>query len=319
MAPFTDHALGQQLVLLIQQSGESAFEAGAVSRRLQAQLQDLLGADTSLLIPLRDLLQRPAFRQLFNLGSQGQVLHARDALLQDLAQVYSPAVLGRLDAVLRGCLNLPAEGATTWSQPAAWGSIHQSAGSRYPYAPPEPAPASSAPPPHPTVVTIPANQQGPTTIVIALLALICGALVMALAGVLITGRNNTVNTPAPPSQPSQPNTPSTPTPRTEPPPAPTPEAAPLPVASDQWQACVDRSDTDGQPPQPGETWWPVVGPGNALAAARQHCRSDAFINRSGNAQIASFRDRDTATTFAEQLSADSSHPYTFWVGEASER
>lgn len=87
----------------------------------------------------------------------------------------------------------------------------------------------------------------------------------------------------------------------------------------RWQACLDQERRDAAPPQAGETWWPVVGPSDSLDDARRHCRADAFINRSGNAQISSFRDRETATAFAEQLTQDSSHPWRFWVGDASVR
>jgi hypothetical protein len=91
------------------------------------------------------------------------------------------------------------------------------------------------------------------------------------------------------------------------------------TAAVRWQACLDQDRRDAEPPQPGETWWPVVGPSDSLDDARRHCRADAFVNRSGNAQISSFRDRDTATAFAEQLTQDSSHPWRFWVGDASVR
>lgn len=96
-------------------------------------------------------------------------------------------------------------------------------------------------------------------------------------------------------------------------------ASPESTAAVRWQACLDQDSRDPEPPQPGETWWPVVGPSDSLEGARRHCRADAFINRSGNAQISSFRDRDTATAFAEQLTQDSSHPWRFWVGDASVR
>ncbi len=86
-----------------------------------------------------------------------------------------------------------------------------------------------------------------------------------------------------------------------------------------WQACIDENNETGAPPQPGETWWPVVGPGDSLSDARRHCRPDAFINRNGNAQISSFRDQATASAFAERLSQDSTHPWRFWVGDPSMR
>ena len=89
--------------------------------------------------------------------------------------------------------------------------------------------------------------------------------------------------------------------------------------SGKWRACVEEDQIDVEPPMPGETWWPVVGPSNSLEDAKRLCRADAFINRSGNAQISSFRDRTVAQKFAQELSTDNSHPWQFWVGEASVR
>ena len=325
MAPKSDHELGRQLAQLIQQSGELEANDGVISRRLPAQLQDLLGADTTLLTPLRDLLQRPAFRQLFNLGNHGQSLHARDALLRDLAEVYSSAVMGRLEAVLQGCFNLD-----TSASAAAWPAA-SSAGTNWP-APssqnPQPS-ASSYGAPTPSqlapipasqqavVVAVPQKQHGGIAILIGLLALICGALMVALVGVLIISRSKTITANAP-AAPSQPSAPESSTPSTQPS-APTQQEPSAPAASGQWQACIDYSSYSGPPPQAGETWWPVVGPGGALQDARQHCRSDAFTNASGNVQIASFRDQDTAAAFAQQLTSDNSHPYSFWVGDPTTR
>lgn len=331
MSTPSDHELGQRLGQWIQQAGDGAFEGGVLSRRLQAQLQDLLGADTTLLHPLRDLLQRPTFRQLFNGSSQGQTIHCRDALLRDLAEVYSPVLLNRLDGVLQGCLNLPAASTTPTGHDPAWpgaAGAYASTGygasttnasaytsSAYTAAAPS-ATGTPIPGPAPTVVTIQQpRQQGPAAVLIALLALICGALVMTLAGVLLTSRNapSTGQASAPTAPPSAPA--STP--------APTPQETVRPTAEPaqtvQWQACVDYPSTDGPPPQEGETWWPVVGPAEALDASRQHCRGDAFTNASGNTQIASFRDRETATAFAQQLTSDNSHPYSFWVGDPTVR
>lgn len=87
----------------------------------------------------------------------------------------------------------------------------------------------------------------------------------------------------------------------------------------RWQACLDQASKDVEPPLPGETWWPVVGPSDSLDDSRRHCRNDAFINQSGNAQISSFRDRDTAVAFAEQLTQDTNNQWRFWVGDPSVR
>lgn len=88
-------------------------------------------------------------------------------------------------------------------------------------------------------------------------------------------------------------------------------------ASRQWQACVEENSKNVPPPQPGETWWPVVGPIGSLADAKMRCRSDSFVNRSGNVQISSFRDQQTAINFVQRLSSDKNNPWRFWVGDPS--
>ena len=223
MAPKSDHDLGRQLAQLIQQSGELEANNCVLSRRLPAQLQDLLGADTTLLTPLRDLLQRPAFRQLFNLGNQGRGLHARDSLLRDLAEVYSPAVMDRLDAVLQGCFNLDASaGAVAWPAASSASTNWPAPSSQNPqpsasaYGAPAPSQLASMPASQQAVVVaVPQKQQGGVAILIGLLALICGALMVALVGVLIISRSKTITANAPGAT-SQPSAPESSTPSTQP-------------------------------------------------------------------------------------------------------
>lgn len=102
-------------------------------------------------------------------------------------------------------------------------------------------------------------------------------------------------------------------------PGPTPSSASASeqTVAAQWNGCERDADSNATAPQSGEVWWPVTGPLASLEAVRRHCRADAFRNRDGNVQVASFRDRSAAASFAEQLSADSQHPYTFYVGEPS--
>ena len=90
-----------------------------------------------------------------------------------------------------------------------------------------------------------------------------------------------------------------------------------PAQAGRWQACAEQFAQAAEPPRPGETWWPIVGPRDSLDDARRYCRADAFVNRSDNAQIASFRDYDTAVRFADQLTRDTSHRWSFRVGEPS--
>jgi hypothetical protein len=105
-------------------------------------------------------------------------------------------------------------------------------------------------------------------------------------------------------------------------PEPTPSEQPRRENSDtqtataeiRWQGC-DSADPTAGTARSGNTWWPVVGPPDALLAVQRHCRSDAFRNNDGNTQIASFPDRSVAETFARELSGDSRHPYFFYVGD----
>ena len=116
-----------------------------------SQVQDLLGADTSLQVPLRDLLQRPAFRSLFSGEAHSVQLGRRDALLADLAGTYTPALLGRLALVIDGCLGLPADPS---SLPAV-----ATAGSAAP--PPRAAAAWAAPSPASIPASTPAWMSDP--------------------------------------------------------------------------------------------------------------------------------------------------------------
>ena len=100
-----DHELGQRLAGWIGLRGGQNFALAPIL----SQVQDLLGADTSLLVPLRDLLQRPAFRSLFSGEGHSVQLGRRDALLADLAGTYTAALLSRLALVIDGCLGLPAD------------------------------------------------------------------------------------------------------------------------------------------------------------------------------------------------------------------
>lgn len=82
-----------------------------------------------------------------------------------------------------------------------------------------------------------------------------------------------------------------------------------------WQACKQDAMIEKASPQIGESWWPVVGPAEALQDAKIYCRSDAFVSaRTGKVQISSFRDRSVAVRFAELLTSDNSHPWSFEVG-----
>lgn len=94
-----DWQLGQRLADALQS------HPNAPPSRSIAILSDLLGADVSLLLPLRDLVARPGFQSLapWRQGHGGRQAQ-RDALLQSLGETYNPQVLTRLAAFLDGYL-----------------------------------------------------------------------------------------------------------------------------------------------------------------------------------------------------------------------
>lgn len=231
----SDYRLGQTIAALFAAQRGSDLPAGAIL----AQLQDLLGSDTALLVPLRDLLQRPAYRQLQDQGAAGdspsQLLAGRDALLQDLALTYQPAVLARLAAVIDGSLALPPGPAPSvtasasvspdagaaadprrgspgwsgaWSQPAQVPPWQGGMPPSTPHSQPSsgqgpsqqvpygpPAPATPQSPPPPAQAA-----SGPSTItalLIALVSLLSGALLLALGWLLFSGRPQVVTSAAP--------------------------------------------------------------------------------------------------------------------------
>ena len=98
-----DYELGQELAARVAQQASSNLPYSIVFN----QLQDLLGDDTALLAPLRDLLGRPDFKQIVRSQRNTTPVGARDALLQELGVTYNSQVLKRLGMILNGCLGLP--------------------------------------------------------------------------------------------------------------------------------------------------------------------------------------------------------------------
>lgn len=81
--------------------------AGVVEARLlESMLKDLVGSDQSLMSPLLDLVARPAFLALDpNQAPAAERLQTRRQLIADLAPVYLPGVLDRLESFLDGYLD----------------------------------------------------------------------------------------------------------------------------------------------------------------------------------------------------------------------
>ena len=98
----SDHQLGQKLAVFMAQQATSNLP---YSNDIN-QLQDMLGEDTALLGPLRDLLGRAAFKQLVGQERNKAQIGARDALLEDLGRTYNSHMVERLGVVINGCLGL---------------------------------------------------------------------------------------------------------------------------------------------------------------------------------------------------------------------
>ncbi|MFN9619248.1 MAG: hypothetical protein ACK55X_06005 [Synechococcaceae cyanobacterium] len=195
-----DYEVGQQIATLIGREGGGSFSPAP----LIGQVQDLLGQDTTLLGPLRDLLQRPGFRRLFADGQRSVQISGRDALLQDLASLYHPAVVNRLAAVLDGCLGLPS---TAPGPPPAPQTPANSAQSRWeppryeprsaPQSRPTHVPAEAAygatpPPSYPPTSPYPAPAGGinPITLVLTVVAsFLAGAVLLSLGWLLFHPRS----------------------------------------------------------------------------------------------------------------------------------
>lgn len=186
----SDYQLGQKIAALCIAQRASDRSASTIL----SQVQDLLGAETTLLGPLRDLLMRPAYRQLFDqrsgAGSHSQVLGGRDALLQDLALTYHPAVVARLAVVIDGSLGLPI-GPPPFPGAA---SGYTSGPDLSPPLPPSAAwsagPAASASPPQSPAAPVQASS-GPgavTALLIALVSLLSGAVLLALGWLFVSSR-----------------------------------------------------------------------------------------------------------------------------------
>ncbi|MFN4866229.1 MAG: hypothetical protein ACK5GZ_07905, partial [Cyanobium sp.] len=115
--------LGQRLARALSQS------SGPISTpaRLQGLVADLAADQQELLLPLKDLVSRPAFQSLIPRAGSGSGAVQRDVLIQAMEATFSRRVIQALAEVLDGFLDLPAGSADQagWSsalidrQPAA--------------------------------------------------------------------------------------------------------------------------------------------------------------------------------------------------------
>lgn len=196
-----DYALGRNLAHLVAAEGPSAFESGVASRRILAGAQDLLGSETALASPLRDLLQRPGFRLLFSNERVSQTIGARDALISELADTYSPSTVKRLVTVIQGCLG-ESQGSPSLDVPAAAASVASPIAHV-----PLPAPSGNPTPPAPVALPVLAVQSNTGLLggLIALVSMLAGVLLVGIAWALMSQQPiQQTKTLAPPSEPSKP-------------------------------------------------------------------------------------------------------------------
>jgi len=74
---------------------------------LQALASDFAAGHDDLVLPLKDLLLKPAFRLLIPKAGSGKGALERQALLQSMRKTFAPAVIDALGDVLSGFLDLP--------------------------------------------------------------------------------------------------------------------------------------------------------------------------------------------------------------------
>ena len=239
----SDYPLGQQIAALYQAQRVSDLPPSAIL----SQVQDLLGSDTTLLGPLRDLLVRPAYRQLLHQGGaegvHSSLLAGRDALLQDLALTYHPAVVARLAALIDGSLGLPplpaAQAPSPLPNPAAasWPASAPGVSPMPPSVPPSvasaPWSAPVMPPPAPTQPPAPSGPSAVTALLIALVSLLSGAVLLALGWLLFSSRPPAPSAGAP-ALPEKSSSPAPPNPAPSPSPTPKAPSPSPPAASSAW-------------------------------------------------------------------------------------
>ena len=96
-------AIGGRLAVFVRQQTNQDPTAS----NLQAVAADLAAGDADLVLPLKDLVTRPAFRSLTSKAGSGGGSLERHALLLSMQTRYAPQVLDALGEVLSGFLDLP--------------------------------------------------------------------------------------------------------------------------------------------------------------------------------------------------------------------
>ena len=150
--------LGQRLARTLSQSSSPI----STPARLQGLVADLAADQEELLLPLKDLVSRPAFQALIPRAGSGSGAVQRDVLIQAMEATFSRRVIQAIAEVLDGFLDLPPGSADQagWSselidrQPAA-PPVRPQTAPMPPPPPPAPAPQPPAPAPQPIVQSAP--------------------------------------------------------------------------------------------------------------------------------------------------------------------
>ena len=129
--------LGQRLARTLSQSSSPI----ATPARLQGLVADLVADRQELLLPLKDLVSRPAFQSLIPRAGSGSGAVQRDVLIQALATTFTRPVIEVLAEVLNGFLDLPPGTA----EQAGWESEALALQPAAPPVPPQPQPIGQPP------------------------------------------------------------------------------------------------------------------------------------------------------------------------------
>ncbi len=100
MSASSDYKLGKRLAEHLKK------HPGQSQQQINALLQDLVGADQSLVAPLRDLLSLPAMQQAIKGDTPINSNILRDSLLSTLSKIYQPKITNSLKDFIDGYLGI---------------------------------------------------------------------------------------------------------------------------------------------------------------------------------------------------------------------
>jgi len=96
-------AIGRRLADVLRQR-QGQIPSPAAMRGIAA---DLVGEKAELLLPLKDLVNRPGFQRLISKAGSGSGSVERQALLAELEATFTPVVIRAIEELLGGFMDLP--------------------------------------------------------------------------------------------------------------------------------------------------------------------------------------------------------------------